>query len=161
MILREATDADLHPLHDLAVKVWRLLHIPFDTNIDRFRSLRQQRFRIVVLYDANTMLAALIAHPLETDRGPGYQIKAFIVDQALKDKTTALDILSLYALNIAMSEGRPIVISHRPRSIAGPVYGPDKLGMEAQEDNTHIHQFGRAPDMMARILNRHPEWQLP
>lgn len=161
MIVREATEKDLKPLTALCKKVWTHLAISFDTSIDRFRHLLSQRFRIVVLYDGKKMIAAIIAHPLETDRGAAYQIHGFIIDQTLRGKTALLDALSLYALNIAMSEGRSIVVSHRPKAIAGSLYGPDKLGMEAQEDDDHVHQFGHAPDMMARIFDRHPEWSLP
>lgn len=162
MILREATTDDLRPLHDLAVKVWRQLEIPFDTSLDRFRHLKDGGFRIIVLWHEGEMAAALMAYPLETDRGPAYEIKAFVVDQTLKDKTTLLDALSLFALNIAVSEGRHVVVSRRPRRIAGAVYGRDKLGMDASMgDDAYIHQAGHAPDMMRRILDRHPEWQLP
>ena len=161
MILREATAADLPPLLALCKKVWTQLSVPYDTSLDRFRRLLSQRFRIVVLYDGEKMLATLIAHPLETDHGPAFEIHAFVVDQTLKDKTRLLDALSLYALNIAMTEGRRIVLSHRPKAITGPTYGPDKLGMTTHDDGTHIHQAGHAPDMMHRILDRHPEWQLP
>jgi hypothetical protein len=31
--------------------------------------------------------------PIATDRGPGYEIKAFVVNQTLKDKTTLLDAI--------------------------------------------------------------------
>ena len=162
MILREATATDLPPLHALATKVWTQLAIPFDTNVDRFRRLRGTGFRIIVLYDADQLVVALIASPLETDRGPGFEINAFVVDQDLQDKTTLLDALSLYAMNIALSEGRAAVVSRRPRSIAGAVYGRDKLGMDTTLSHANtIHQIGHAPDMMARILARHPEWQLP
>ena len=162
MILREATRDDLQPLLALCKKAWTRLGIPFDTNIDRLRQLREQRFRIIVLYDADAILAALIAYPIATDRGPGFEIKAFLVDQDLHDKTTLLDALSLYAMNIALAEGRAVVLSRRPRRTRGTVYGRDKLGMDtALSDANTIHQIGHAPDMMQHILDRHPQWQLP
>jgi hypothetical protein len=169
VILREATPDDLSPLLRLCRKVWAQLGVPFDTNLDRFSSLEAGGFRIVVLYDSPPasdgpadLAAALMAHPLETDRGPGFEIKAFVVDQALADKTTLLDALSLYAMNIAAAEGRYAVLSRRPRRTHGTVYGRDKLGMDAtQGDDAYIHQTGQSKDMMAHILKRHPEWQLP
>jgi hypothetical protein len=161
VIVREATDADLRPLHDLAVKVWAQLGIPYETSLDRFRALKRHS-RILVLWHEDKLLASLIAHPIETDRGPGFEIKAFVVDQDQPDRLKLLDALSLYAMNIGLSEGRGIVVSRRDRRIRGIVYGRDQLGMDAtQGDDAYIHQVGHAKDMMARILERHPEWQLP
>ncbi len=162
LTLREATDADLRPFHALAIKVWSQLGVAFDPDFARFRRIRDGRHRIVVLWQDDQLVAALVAIPIATDRGPGFEIKAFVVDQDLQDKTTLLDALSLYAMNIALAEGRTIVVSHRPRRIAGTVYGRDKLGMDTTRgDDAYIHQIGYAPDMMARIFQRHPEWQLP
>ena len=161
MILREATDADLRPLLALCKKVWTQLNIPHDTSVDRFRGLQRQRFRIVVLWDADAMVAALIAHPLETDRGPAYEIKAFVADPDHPDRLRLIDALSLYALNIAMSEGRRIVVSSRIKGLAATFYGRDLLGMAMTDRGFDLHQVGHAPDMMRRILGRHPEWQLP
>ncbi len=162
MILREATDDDLPPLHDLARKVWTQLDIPFDTSLERFRALQRGRFRIIVLWDGKAMPAALIAHPIETDRGPGMEIATFVVDQERPDKLNLLDALSLYAMNIAASEGRYIVVSIRPRRTKGTVYGRDRLGMETLPTHSdQVHQIGHSAGMMAHILARRPEWQLP
>lgn len=159
-MLREATTDDLRPLHDLAVKVWAQLGIPYDTSLDRFSDLKAHGSRIVVLYDSADLVAALTAHPLETDRGPGFEIKAFVVDQDHPDRLKLLDALSLYALNIGLSAGRGIVVSRRDRRIRGVVYGRDHLGMDAaQGDGSYITQWGNAPDMMKRILDRRPEWR--
>jgi hypothetical protein len=161
VIIREATDADIRPLHDLAVKAWTQLAIPFDTNIDRLRRLQQQRFRIIVLYDGSEIVAALTAHPLETDRGPGYTVAMFVVDQERPDRMTLLDAIAMYACNIAMSEGRRIVVSEWSKATPGVRYGRDILAFQTQDMFDHVRQTGDAQAVIANILRRHPEWQLP
>ncbi|KKN47447.1 hypothetical protein LCGC14_0662870 [marine sediment metagenome] len=162
VIFRETTDADLKPLYDLCRKVWTQLGIPFDTSIDRFRDLKDTGFRIVVLYVGTDLQAALIAYPLETVQGKGYEIKTFVVNQDLQDKTRLLDALSLYAMNIGVSEGRRVVVSHHIKGVKGASYTRDMLGMDTSQGNdAYIYQIGHAPDMMRHILDRRPEWQLP
>jgi hypothetical protein len=152
---------DLRPLHALAVKVWGQLGIPVNTSVARFRALREQRFRIVVLWDGDALPAALIAHPIEAVRGPGYEIKAFIVDQARADKIKLLDAISMYACNIAAAEGRRVVVSARPKAVTGVVYGRDVLRMHADDRPTEVYQTGDAQAIIKNILDRRPEWRLP
>lgn len=161
VILREATEADLRPLHDLAVKAWRQLKIPVDTNIDRFRRLRDTGYRIIVLYDAGQLLAALIAHPLETDRGPGYTVAMLVVDHERPDRMTLLDAISMYACNIALSEGRTVVVSEWSKTTPGVRYGRDILSFDTEDAFERVRQTGDAQAVVANILGRHPQWQLP
>jgi hypothetical protein len=166
VILREATDDDLRPLMALCRKVWTQLGVPFDTSLDRFRSLQAHGFRIAVLYHsppasggAADLTAALAAHPLETDRGPGFEIKSFVVDQDRADNVELLDALSLYSCNIALSEGRHVILSRRDKRIPGTVYGRDLLDMETQDHDTCILQIGDAQAIIERIFQRRPEWR--
>ncbi len=166
MILREATADDLSPLLALCRKVWTQLAIPFDTSLDRFRALQPHGFRIVVLYDSPPasggtadLVAALTAHPVETDRGPGFEIKSFVVDQDRPDRVELLDALSLYSCNIALSGGRHVVLSRRDKRIPGTVYGRDLLDMETQDHDAYILQIGDAQAIIERIFQRRPEWR--
>jgi hypothetical protein len=105
------------------------------------------------------MLAALCALALETDRGPGYEIITFVVDQDRPDKIKLLDAISIYACNIAMSEGRPVVVSRRDKRIQAAVYGRDTLKMETREEPWEITQLGGAQAIIKNILDRRPEWR--
>lgn len=164
--LREAVPDDLPPLLRLCEKAWAQLGVPFDTSLARFRSLSAHGFRIVVLYDsppasdgAADLVAALTAHALETDRGPGFEIKAFVVDQDRPNRVELLDALSLYSCNLALSEGCHVVLSRHDKRISGTVYGRDLLGMEAQDHDAYILQIGDAQSIIERIFERRPEWR--
>ena len=162
LILREATEKDLPPLITLLNKVWAQLDVPFKADLKSIRRLSKRGLRVVVLWLDGEMVAALGAHHVETDRGPGFKVIPFVVDQNRPDRLKLLDAISLYALNIGQSEGRSIVASESDKRVPGGVYGRDFLAMDAHDDGVgHIQQIGYAPDMMARILERHPEWQLP
>ena len=166
MILREAkaTD-DLLPLLNLAKASWSAGGFPYREQMDgdargeRFRAMVRSRSRIILLYEGERLLAALGAHPLETDRGQGYEVTVFVVDPTLSadKRLELLDAASLQACNIALSEGRRVVMS-RPFNAEGrTLYGSDKVGMTygAGYDG---QQWGDALTINAAILERHPEW---
>jgi hypothetical protein len=159
MILREALSTDLPPLTQLAERAWSALSIPYDPSavLPRLSTLPPS-FRTIVLYDGPALSAALVAQPSETPYGPGFEILAFLVEQNHPRRLDLLDALSLYALTLALSERRPGVISCRLRSVPGPVYGRDWLAMPTLEDPATILQIGNAPDMIAAIIARHPQW---
>lgn len=164
--LREATRDDLPPLLRLCEKVWAQLGVPFDTGLAHFHALEGHGFRIVVLYDSPPasggtadLVAALTAHRLETDRGPGFEIRSFVVDQDRADKVKLLDALSFYSCNIALSEGRHVVLSRRDKRIPGTVYGRDLVDMETQDHDAHILQIGDARAIIQRIFQRRPKWR--
>lgn len=161
MIVREATDADLIPLVNLTKETLTKLGIPVRPSLSA-NNIQREGTYTVVLYDGRNLVASVSARPLATDRGPAFQVGTFLVRQERKDKLYVLDALSLYALNFAVAKGRRIIRTERLRHIPGMVYGRDHLGMNAtQGDNVYLHQWGRAPDMMKRILERHPEWSFP
>lgn len=161
MILREATGADFRPLVILCKKVWTQLVVPFEVDFKRLHRLRKQGFRFIVLWQDGELLAALGAHHAETDRGSAFIVSPFIVDLARPDRLKLLDALSLYAMNIGLSEGRSVVVSMSDKRVPGGVYGRDFLGMDAQDWGAHIYQIGHGSDMMKRILKRNPKWLLP
>ncbi len=158
MILREATPDDLRPLLRLAKKAWTRLGVPFDTDIDRFRKWADQ-VRIVVLYDAGRLAAALGGRPFDTEHGPGFEVVLFVVDPDAADKIKLLDAVSLYARNIAVSEGRYAVLS-RSYNLTPTLYGRDTLRMDAVDARSRVEQTGDARTLAHRILERRPEWRL-
>jgi hypothetical protein len=161
IILREATGDDLLPLARLCHLAWTAGGITYDTTDvrDRFDRLRVQGTRIIVLYDGNAMLAALTAYPIDTPQGPGHAVDTFVVHPDAPDKLLLLDALTLYACNIAMSERRPIVTSRRPKT-ATTTYGITQVGMDAQDKGGETLQTGAADVIIARILERRPQWRL-
>ena len=167
MILREATRDDLRPLAALCLRSWPRLGAPHRTDaLAWLRALRGTGGRITVLWQDGQLLAAVIARPVETDRGGAYHIPAWVVDQDRADWLALADAIVLYSCNIAMSEGRRIVLSERDPRATGAYYGRDLLGMEAEDVGVDtaggpsgLHQRGDAQAIAQAVLDRNPEWR--
>lgn len=163
VIVREATDADLRPMLALCEKEWKHLGARHTINITRLRHL-YHTMRIMVLYDGKDLVATLMGRSLETDRGPGYSIGVLVVDHDRTDRIALVDAVAMYGCNIAMSEGRRIVASQwKPPTfcLSNVRYGRDVLRFQINDEFDTIRQTGDAKAVIANILSRHPEWQLP
>ncbi len=165
MILRDATSDDFRPLLALCRKAWTHLGLAFDTDAARLRRWATGR-RLVILTDtddltqADAILAALAAAPIETDRGPGYAVDLFVVDPENSDKVTLLDAISLYACNLALADRRPIITSRWHTTTPGIRYGRDLAGMDAAPDGAdRMIQVQDAAVIAERIIERRPEWR--
>ncbi len=161
VIVREATDADLEPLLALCKREWTRLGTPYTIDIDRLRRFQEQRFRIMVLYDGKEMVAAIMAHPRETDRGPGHTVDILVVLHKRPDRMALMDAISMYACNIAVSESRRVVFSVWRKTTPGVRYGRDLLDFDTDDQLGDVQQTGDAQAVIANILSRHPEWSLP
>lgn len=159
LIIREARKDDVKPLVAFCNKVWTQLGMPWEATLDRVLRMQEQEFRTIVLYDGKGMVAALTAHPIETDRGPGYEVPMFAVDQERPDRLKLLDAISMYACNVAMSEGRRVVSSPSLKAVPGPAYGKEFVGMESEDMGDSYRQTGDARDIIKAILARRPEWR--
>jgi hypothetical protein len=159
VILREATPDDLRPLMALCKKAWTQLGIRHDTTIDAFRDLHRQA-RLVVLYEGRDLLAGLGALRIDTADGPGFEVILLVVDQDHLDRLQLLDAISLFAANVARSEGARIVLSRRRRGLAAARYGRDFVGMTNIAGPTDdIRQVGDTDTIIQRIFERRPEWR--
>lgn len=159
MILREATDDDLRPFLDLCVKSWSHVGLDFDTE-HIHRQLRSKGLRVMVAYDGPDLVAGLAALPMETLDGLGYLITMFAVDHEHRDALMLQDAVSLYACNIAMSEGRRVVCSQWLKSTLRTRYGRDVLGMAQEDRGTSVEQTDDAQAIIENIFTRRPEWQI-
>src|SRR3989337_1202939 len=158
VILREVTAADYKALTTLANKVFSQDNLLVMVPKDRFLKLKTQGFRIVCLFDPN-LVAALVACPLKTDKGAGFEIVFFLVDKTRPDTIDLADALTLWSLNVAQSEGYLIVVTRVNKSIAGTIYARDVLNMETTDDGSEWVMVDTMKTMASNILKRHPEWR--
>ena len=160
VIIREAEHADLEPLAALTRKVLAQQNVlaDYDPTEARFAAAKEQGFRLVVLFDERGLLAALVASPLQTDRGLAFEIKLFAIDRSRAERLDLADALALWAMNVAQSEGYRVVVSRRRKDVAGTVYGRDVLDMETYDGGGEWVMWGTMTELIKSIYERHPEW---
>jgi hypothetical protein len=157
MIARLATDADLPALEALSKRVWSQLGQSYVWWKDLKLSDQPTGFRVAVLLDGRTMVAALGTRPMEVEEQSGFKIVLFVVDQSLSDKVTLLDELVVFCCNIAASEGRYTIWS-RPIDATKPLYGVG-AGMDIRDDLAESPQLGDVRDISQVILDRNA-WRI-
>jgi len=155
VILREAVDKDYPPLaRFLNVEVRRLGYEGAFTAQSLARRT-QVGLRLFGLWDEDVLTASLGAWPIETDRGPGYEVQILVADH-IKD----LDAVVLYACNISVSEGRYRIHSERAPQSTAAYYGRDYAGMPSSSLEGAIYRNdGDARAILTVIFNRRPEWR--
>ena len=166
VILREATDDDLRPLHALYIQAWAAKGDTYDLDFDHFRHANASGSRTVVLLDGPDLLATLTATKVATDRGVAFVVTTHMARPDRPDAVNLLDHVSIYALNIGISEGCVIVIT-RVKPSATTHYGPD-IGMTTETRGTNVktgepaelYRTGDAKRMLEVLIKRNPEWEL-
>lgn len=162
MILRELVERDVPAMVELCGREWVRLGVSAGASADRFRDMiAHQRYRIVGALEGGQLVAVLVAHPIKTDQGPGYTVRALVVDHVHPDTLLLLDAVALYACSLALSEGRRVVVSEWSPRTPGIRYGRDVLGFETVREYGRVRQTGDAQAVVRSILGRRPEWRLP
>lgn len=167
MILRQATEADAHPLAVFLATELGDASPRMSPALLRDR-IQQGFLRLVHLEEEGKVAAVLGASHIQTDDGPGWFIRLLVPAHDHPDKIRALDAVCLYAMNIGASEGVTVVTSvatNRDQFY----YGRDLLGMTPSQQGTNVKtgkpdgtfwQRGHIKAMMQRIFDRRPEWRL-
>jgi len=168
VILRRATAADLPALAAFAKRELECVGIRHTITADYLRAIRSSA-RFHLLEEEGVITAALCAVPIQTADGPGRQITLLLVASGHPDPTRALDVISLYGCNIALSLGCPVIVAHFPvKAATAYVYSRDFLGLETQDAGIDtrtgavavVRQQGDAQAIMERIFERRPQWRL-
>ena len=168
MNLRRATAADLPALAAFANRELECIGVRHTITADYLRSIRLSA-RFHLLEEEGVITAALCAVSIETADGPGVQITLLLVASGHPDPVRALDAISLYGCNVALSQGRPVIVAQLPvKAATAYVYSRDFLGLETQDAGIDtrtgavaaVRQQGDAQAIMERIFERRPEWRL-
>lgn len=168
MIICEATEADVKELskflHDTLTAWGYSLE-----SLDAYHKKMLQRMpqtRYAFLSEGGEVACALAVRPVEWQgKGTVFEILIWTAPPTHPDKLRVLDALALWGFNLIRSEGVQYIFSRQPRPTS-VLYGRDHLGQEVwegdgvPEKDDRIFQWGKVESMMARILERRPEWRL-
>lgn len=164
MILREATAADLPLL--LAFLQEQLPAWGYQRKLTAkvIGLWRSSGFRFAVVYENDSISAALMMRHTETDKGPAVEILIWIVAFDCPRKLLAFDTLAYWGCNLMRSEGYRIVFSRRETARA-QFDAAGHFGMTVVDEGygdspVSLLQWGDTEKVIAHILKRRPEWQI-
>ena len=156
MILREATAADLPDLAPFLQRELTAWGFNARATVATVRALFMHRRRYAYVTEDDAIVAVGTFHPVETERGPAYEIPIFVSSIDHPDKLRVLDALALFICNLLRSEGILHLITRRPDH-------PHSAGLHdrygfLQEEGTDI-RYVLTETTIANILRARPEWR--
>ena len=117
------------------------------------------RQRYLVLEKDGAILAATYIFPFKTDKGPGYEIKLFLVRFDFDNRLLASDALSLWGLNLMLSEDVHFLYSNTDTSKGLPTYGKDFAGATTEQSGDLMKESVDPATTIEIIFNRRPSWR--
>ena len=168
MNLRRATVADLPALAAFANRELECIGVRHTITADYLRAIRDSA-RFHLLEEEGVISAALCAVPIQTADGPGFQITLLLVASDHPDTIRALDAISLYGCNVALSQGCRVIVAQLPVKAATAYgYSRDMIGLATENAGVDtrtgalaaVRQQGDARAIIERIFERRPEWRL-
>ncbi len=155
MILREATDADLPDLAPFLQRELTAWGFDAHTTTATVRALFAHRRRYAYVIEDDAIVAVGVFHPIETERGPAYEIPIFVSSVTHPDKLRVMDALALFICNLLRSEGILHLTSRRPdHPHIASLYA--RYGFVQEEGHSFRSVLTETP--IANVLRERPEW---